>query len=249
MTQLLVSVRSAEEALAALRGGADWIDLKEPRRGPLGAVDAAVAREVVNAVDGRVPISAAAGELIDWPGATSRELVDVAGITHFKLGLADCGEIDWPSRWQASQDEFHDAGKELVAAIYADYASAGSPCPSDVVEQACQTTGRWVLFDTFDKSAGALTDLLDKGILLDLLHSLREVGKRIAIAGRLNRDALPALPLELIDMVAVRGAACDGDRNSTVRAEKVAALRRALARDSPNSSDYLANLSAPQEFA
>jgi (5-formylfuran-3-yl)methyl phosphate synthase len=249
MTQLLVSVRSAEEARAALRGGADWIDLKEPRRGPLGAVEAMVAREVVNVVGGRAPISAAGGELIDWPRATSRALVDVEGITHFKLGLADCGDIDWRSRLCAAQDELHEAGKELVAAIYADYSSARSPCPSDVVEQACQTPGGWVLFDTFDKSAGALSDVFDRLILVDLLRTLRETGKCAAVAGRLNRDAIAALPLELIDMVAVRGAACDGDRHGTVRAERVAALRASLRRESPNSSDYIANFSVPQEFA
>ena len=36
MTRLLVSVRSAEEAEIALAGGADVIDVKEPRRGALG---------------------------------------------------------------------------------------------------------------------------------------------------------------------------------------------------------------------
>ena len=36
---LLVSVRSADEAIAALAGGADVIDVKEPNRGALGAAD------------------------------------------------------------------------------------------------------------------------------------------------------------------------------------------------------------------
>ena len=36
---LLVSVRSAAEALAALAGGADVIDVKEPNQGSLGAAD------------------------------------------------------------------------------------------------------------------------------------------------------------------------------------------------------------------
>ena len=37
--RLLVSVRSAAEVAAALAGGADIIDAKEPSRGGLGAVD------------------------------------------------------------------------------------------------------------------------------------------------------------------------------------------------------------------
>ena len=34
--RLLVSVRNAEEALMAVRGGADIIDVKEPSKGSLG---------------------------------------------------------------------------------------------------------------------------------------------------------------------------------------------------------------------
>ena len=38
MIRLLVSVRSADEALVAARGGVDFIDAKEPSRGALGAL-------------------------------------------------------------------------------------------------------------------------------------------------------------------------------------------------------------------
>src|SRR5690606_38342384 len=46
MTQLLVSVRNRAEALAALAGGADLIDVKEPWRGSLGAAPPHVMEEV-----------------------------------------------------------------------------------------------------------------------------------------------------------------------------------------------------------
>ena len=42
MMDLLVSVRSAEEAASALEGGAALIDIKEPVRGSLGRADANV---------------------------------------------------------------------------------------------------------------------------------------------------------------------------------------------------------------
>ena len=45
--RLLVSVRSEEEARAALAGGAEIIDAKEPSRGALGAVEIGVLREIV----------------------------------------------------------------------------------------------------------------------------------------------------------------------------------------------------------
>ena len=51
--QLLVSVRDATEAAAALHGGAGLIDVKEPARGPLGRADAATIAAVVQTVAGR----------------------------------------------------------------------------------------------------------------------------------------------------------------------------------------------------
>src|SRR5260370_35134030 len=61
MTQLLVSVRSAAEAGAALEGGSGMIDVKEPASGPLGTAPVAVTADVLCPVSGRVPVSQAAG--------------------------------------------------------------------------------------------------------------------------------------------------------------------------------------------
>src|SRR5258708_26775445 len=63
MTMMLASVRSLDEALIALEGGADLIDLKEPSRGALGALDHAAVRICVQAIGGRRPLSATIGDL------------------------------------------------------------------------------------------------------------------------------------------------------------------------------------------
>jgi hypothetical protein len=75
MTRLLVSVRNAWEAGEALAGGADLIDVKEPRRGSLGAASPATWLDVRQALSraalkeepqtGSVPLSAALGELLE----------------------------------------------------------------------------------------------------------------------------------------------------------------------------------------
>src|SRR5262245_44632800 len=80
---LLVSVRSAEEAEAALAGSADLIDVKEPSRGSLGRADEATIAAVMRAVGGRRPVSAALGELRDDPSPCS-----IPGLTYVKWGLA-----------------------------------------------------------------------------------------------------------------------------------------------------------------
>ena len=65
MTGLLVSVRDAQEAEAALRGGASLIDVKEPLHGSLGAALPEVWREIRAAVPRDITCSAALGELPD----------------------------------------------------------------------------------------------------------------------------------------------------------------------------------------
>ena len=68
VAQLLVSVRSADEARSALAGGASIIDVKEPDHGSLGPAPWSVWREVYTAVSTAAPISVALGELPDWLG-------------------------------------------------------------------------------------------------------------------------------------------------------------------------------------
>src|SRR5256886_10873161 len=63
--QLLVSVRSAAEASAAIAGGADIVDAKEPDAGALGAVSLDVLREVRVVVASKRPLSAATGDAAD----------------------------------------------------------------------------------------------------------------------------------------------------------------------------------------
>src|SRR5216110_1714211 len=60
--RLLVSVADAAEARAALGGGADIIDAKEPRHGALGAVAPEVLRTIRDAVGSRRPVSVALGD-------------------------------------------------------------------------------------------------------------------------------------------------------------------------------------------
>ena len=55
---MLASVTSVAEAEAALAAGADLIDLKEPARGALGALDLDTVVAIVAAVGGRRPVSA-----------------------------------------------------------------------------------------------------------------------------------------------------------------------------------------------
>src|SRR5437773_9115409 len=71
--RLLVSVTCAAEALAALAGGADLIDAKDPLAGALGAVSADVLREIYAVVADRRPVTAALGDACDEAAIRSEE--------------------------------------------------------------------------------------------------------------------------------------------------------------------------------
>src|SRR5262249_39210165 len=140
MTRLLVSVRSAAEASVALEGGAGLIDVKEPDNGPLGMAPPAVIAEVLRAVSGRVPVSAALGEVRDardcLPGEIAAELAFV------KYGAAGCLGEDravWESACRHARqrlDELHSRCR-VVAAAYADWRAARSPAPDEICAFAC----------------------------------------------------------------------------------------------------------------
>jgi uncharacterized protein (UPF0264 family) len=227
---LLVSVRDPSEALAALAGGAHVIDVKEPNRGSLGAADGAIIAAVVRAVEGRVPVTAAAGELIDLTGTTLTPLPE--GLSLFKIGLAGCRAMpDWISRWQQTSNSLwphHHAAKHAVAVVYADWQTANAPQPVEVLHAAVDLGCPALLIDTWDKSSGSLFDHWPAGELNVFLNSVRLHNLTLVLAGSLTGESFTAATKLLPDLLAVRTAACDAGRGGTVSRDRVAALREMI---------------------
>lgn len=223
---LLVSVRDATEAALALRGGADWIDVKEPTRGPLGAADPDTIAAVVECVGGRVPVSAAAGELLDQPPAAA--VAGLRGVGFVKLGLAGCASVrQWSERWHAARSLTGTAA--LIAVAYADWQRAHAPPPTDVLHLAAAVGAPAVLVDTYDKSACGLLDVWPVSELAQFVASARRQRVAIALAGKLRGAALRQAAQLVPDWIAVRGAACDAGRCGRIALRRVVAVRRAVA--------------------
>src|SRR4029077_11119555 len=94
MTLFLASVRDEAEAAIALLACADIIDLKEPRRGALGALDRDTTRSIVSFVGGRAPVSATIGDLpmhVETVGAAVLEKA-ACGVDYVKFGLFPDGD-------------------------------------------------------------------------------------------------------------------------------------------------------------
>ncbi len=211
MTRLLVSVREATEACDALAGGAHLIDVKEPRRGSLGAASATTVREIIEAVDGRRPVSVAIGELADTGQC---DLSYLSGVRFAKVGLAGCAsDLDWPRHWQSIVVRLPQS-VQPVAVVYADYATCGAPEPSDVLNHAQRLGCAAVLLDTFDKPRGRLLQqwTLDRDEKFG--KQVREINMLLVLAGSLSvEDVEPLEPLGA-DYLAVRSAVCKGQRTA-----------------------------------
>jgi uncharacterized protein (UPF0264 family) len=216
---LLVSVRSVEEARAAVEGGAAVIDIKEPSRGPLGRSSREVWHAVRRAVPREMPVSVALGELAEWEG-----MDDVPGIAYRKLGLA-AAEPDWADRWAAIR--VGSPGPPWVAVAYTDWEIARAPRPEDVLDVALSTPECvGLLVDTWDKSRPGGLDLSWS----PLVRKAQAAGRLVALAGRLDEAAIHRLAPLRPDLFAVRSATClGGDRMATVDRGRVAALSRLVA--------------------
>ena len=87
--RLLVSPMNIEEARAALSGGADILDVKNPKEGSLGANFPWAIKAVAELAGGRVPVSATIGDLDYKPGTASLAALGAAfsGADYVKAGL------------------------------------------------------------------------------------------------------------------------------------------------------------------
>lgn len=225
MTRLLISVRDADEAATALAGGVDLLDIKEPDRGALGAASPAAWRSVLSIAEGRVPTSAALGELLELPQHDDTLL---ARFQYAKIGLAGCAAHgDWLQRWrQALQRLPHTVAP--VAVVYGDWTVCHAPPPQQIVDQSAGLGCRAVLFDTHTKSGGNLFSYLPVNQLKRLVATIRAAGQQVVLGGSLQRQAITIACGLSPDYIAVRGAACRGNRNGSVDLDRVRSLNELL---------------------
>jgi len=225
---LLVSVASVAEARAALSGGADVIDAKDPGRGALGPVALDVLRAIADEVGGRRPLSAALGDATSTIATedAARAYAD-AGAHVVKIGLAGVAD---PSRafelLRAAARGARAGGGRAVAVSYADAGKALPPHALVAVAAAAGVEG--VLLDTTDKAGPALPEMVTGDALARWVRGAHDAGLWAAVAGRLTAATLPCAWRAGADVVGVRSAACDGGRLGSVSSGRVRALRALL---------------------
>jgi uncharacterized protein (UPF0264 family) len=205
MAGLLISVRSAAEALIALAGGADLIDVKEPSLGSLGRANEETLQAVLD-VAGDKPISAALGELREWPVGELPPFTE--RLAHVKWGLARCPD-DWREQFaRLRQGVEVGSSCRVVLTAYADWRRASSPALADVAHFAIATRTSVLLIDTWQKDGTTLLDWVSVSDLDELVRTAHGGQVQVALGGSLGVREIEKLATVRPEWFAVRGAAC-----------------------------------------
>ena len=228
--RLLVSVLNQHEAAAALAGGADIIDAKDPLSGPLGAVSIPALRDICSVARDAYLVTAALGDADDEQAIEGMACTFAGmGARLVKVGFAGIVDIGRTVSLLKAAVRGATAGSDgrcgVVAVAYADARLVASLSQDELTEAAVRAGTRGVLLDTADKRGPGLRDLLSQDALAAWAAAAHEAGLLVAVAGKLQADDLGFARDAGADIAGVRGAACEGGREGRVTTERVRALR------------------------
>lgn len=223
MSRLLASVSTLEEARLALHGGADLIDLKQPRSGALGALPDAMIARIVAWVDGRRPVSATIGDrpMIPADVARAARAKARAGADLVKVGFFPGG--DWPGSIRAL-GRLARAGTGLVAVLFADRQPDLS-----IITALADAGFTGAMLDTQDKGAGGLLHHLAPDALAAFVMRCHARGLLCGLAGSLGEADIDTLRPLGADYLGFRTALCAGGvRTERIDAQALARVRRRI---------------------
>jgi uncharacterized protein (UPF0264 family) len=227
--RLLISVRDGAEASAALAGGADLIDAKDPAAGSLGAVALQALMGIHRAVGPARPVTAALGD-----AATETTIEQLAfafasaGTAFVKVGFAGISDrARVTTLLRAAVCGARSGSGATCGVIAVGYADSGVveslPC-IQLNTAAADAGAAGVLIDTADKHGPGLPHLINFPMFARWCREAHDAGLLVAAAGRLTPQDLTYVRDAGVDIVGFRGAACDGGRMGHISREKVSAL-------------------------
>ncbi len=224
MTGMLASVENLTEALQVLAAGVDIIDLKSPSKGALGALPIELVKEIVLAVDGRLPVSATIGDLPMYPKQVGDAVEAMAstGVDYVKIGFFPDGD------WQKTIIHLAPLAAEgvrLVAVLFGDLNPRLDQIPALAISGFSA-----VMLDTMDKRAGSLTQVCTMDFLQSFIIEAKAYGMLCGLAGSLRQTDIPALLDLQADYLGFRGALCiQQNRTSKIEGKALHDIRAMLA--------------------
>jgi uncharacterized protein (UPF0264 family) len=229
--KLLISSADAEEALEAIAGGADIIDVKNPKEGALGASFPWTIKRVTEIAAEKVEVSCTLGDLPNLPGSVSLAALGAAvtGVDYVKVGLGAVKNKEdavylLENAVKAVKD--YDSAIKVVAVGYGDAERVGSLSPLLVPEIADKANVDVAMIDTAVKNGRNLFTFLTNDQISRIVRDAHDRGLQAALAGSLRKEQITSAYTLKADIIGLRGAACtNGDRvNGRVTRETVREL-------------------------
>jgi len=234
--KLLISVKNSEEAYAAIEGGADIIDIKNPLEGSLGAGFPWVISKIAEIVhENEKPSSAAIGDVLHKPGTVSLAALGaaVSGADYVKAGLMVGSREQGIEVMKAVKnavksriDYFGDEIK-VVAAGYADWERVFCVSVDELPEIALLSGSDIVMIDTAVKDEKNLLDFISESELRNFVSISHEHNLSVALSGHLNKEDIPVIKRTGADIVGIRSAVCSNfDRNRSIDSALVEEIKK-----------------------
>ncbi len=231
MQRLLVSVRGKNEAIEAVRGGAHIIDAEYP-----GSALGTPYPLNIHTIRSHVPLDRLVSTNIGekqfvWSTAAQAAVgVAFAGADIVKVGLAelDARKAATVMSRIVRHVRYWFPWKILVPAFFADSELRSVLDPvTQGVQVAVKASAQGVLIDTFFKERGrGVLDYLDIKEVKAFVKTCHAAGLEAWVAGSVTKPQLPPLWDVGVDVVCVRGAACEAGkgRMGQVKASAVRSL-------------------------
>ncbi len=240
---MLISPADEIEAAEAVAGGADIIDVKNPKEGALGASFPWVTKRIRQITPANIEVSCAIGDLPNLPCTAALAALGAAatGVDYVKVGLYGVKtkeEAVYLMQNVTKAVKDCNPAVKVVATAYADAKRIGSVDPLFVPDIARDAEADVAMIDTAIKDGKNLFTYLTTDQLGRFVSTAHVYGLKAALAGSLRKEDLPAVYALGADIMGLRGAACtSGDRvNGRITRENVQALVEAARRAKKHAS-------------
>ena len=223
MTGFLASVSSVEEARQVRFLGVDVIDLKDPGKGALGALDEDSVRSIAALIGNRTTLSATIGDLPGYAAGLESAVtrMHACGVDIVKVGVFDTSISPFAL---SAFNRLTDRQIRIVLVFFAEF------FPLDIDFQRLKHTGiTGVMLDTCEKASGNLRQKLDHETLSKFVTDARQARLITGLAGSLTREDIPPLLRVNPDYLGFRGALCEQHkRTMQIDSTKVAGIRKLI---------------------
>lgn len=228
---LMVSVQNLNEAIEALHGGADIVDVKNLQEALVGSAHPLTVKAVRDSIPMDRHASVTLGVVPNQAGTVAMA-VYTAGIldaTSVKVGFMETEYNQAVEILSECKEALNGFDTKLIGSLFADNPLYDGLDASHMVDLAQDSKCDGWLIDTLTKDGRNLFDFIPESELRDMVLSGKKSGMSTALSGHLKMSDLDELARINPDIVGVRGAVCQkGDRDSAVHRDAVAEFTRQL---------------------